>query len=123
MLAIVMPTLSESSVTLIFRLASMTSRLMMIATLFTSDRQIILRLDLNGTFQQLLKNRGKKRNHHRSECREKTDQHRGVVFFSHIVKERQDHHIQGIVLDLLQRRERQLRIDFIPVNILSSLNA
>jgi hypothetical protein len=38
MLAIVMPTLSESSVTLIFRFANMTSMLMMIAMLVSLHR-------------------------------------------------------------------------------------
>lgn len=40
--AMVIPTLSESSVTLIFLFASITSTLIIIAMFVTSDRQIIL---------------------------------------------------------------------------------
>ena len=42
----VMPTFSASSVTLIFRLASITSMLMMIGILIRLYRQVVLRLQL-----------------------------------------------------------------------------
>ena len=49
MLAIVMPTLSASSVTLIFRFANMTSMFMMIAMLVALHHQVVLGLDIYGT--------------------------------------------------------------------------
>jgi hypothetical protein len=55
MFAIVMPTLSASSVTLIFRFANMTSMLMMMAIPVTLHRQVVLRLYLYGALQKSLK--------------------------------------------------------------------
>src|SRR6266550_2759851 len=65
--AIVMPTLSESSVTLIFRLASITSRLTIMVTSGTSYRQIILGLHVHGVLQGPLENGHRGRHHDRGE--------------------------------------------------------
>src|SRR4051794_21725304 len=56
-LAIVMPTLSASAVTLIFRRASMTSMLMMIAMSVWSHRQVVLGFDVQGILQNPFKHR------------------------------------------------------------------
>ncbi len=47
-LAIVMPTFSASSVTLIFRFANMTSMLIMIAMLVSLYREVVLTFDIHG---------------------------------------------------------------------------
>src|SRR6266536_419700 len=47
-LAIVMPTFSASSVTLIFRFANMTSMLMMMAILVSLHRQVVLGFYIHG---------------------------------------------------------------------------
>ena len=56
-LAIVMPTFSASSVTLIFRLASITSILIMIAMLAGLYRQIVLGLRIYCALQRFFKHR------------------------------------------------------------------
>src|SRR5439155_24320480 len=65
-LAIVMPTLSASSVTLIFRFANMTSMLMMIAILVSLHRQIVLGFYIYGILQKPLKHRRCGSNHDRT---------------------------------------------------------
>src|SRR5262245_38783294 len=67
MFAIVMPTLSESSVTLIFRFASITSMLTIMAMSATSYRQIVLGLHVHGALQGSLENGRRGRDHDRDE--------------------------------------------------------
>src|SRR5205814_5467469 len=55
MFAMVMPTFWASSVTLIFRLANMTSMLMMIAILVSLHRQVVLGFYIHGILQNPLK--------------------------------------------------------------------
>src|SRR5262245_11496127 len=73
-LAIVMPTRSASSVTLIFRLASITSMLTIVATGTSSDREVVLRLDVDGALEDALDHGGNRRGHEAGEARE--DAHR-----------------------------------------------
>src|SRR3990167_5532394 len=54
MLAIVIPTFSASSVTLIFRFANMTSMLMMMAMSVSLYHQVVLGLHVHGTLQRSL---------------------------------------------------------------------
>src|SRR4051812_36126105 len=55
MLAMVMPTFSARSVTLIFRLASITSMLMMIAILSGLHRQVVFGFQIDCALQSFLK--------------------------------------------------------------------
>jgi len=57
MLAIVMPTFSVSSVTLIFRFANMTSILMMMAMRVPLYRQVVLGFYIHGILQNPFKDR------------------------------------------------------------------
>src|SRR5678816_4159289 len=70
--AIVMPTFSESSVTLIFRRASITSRLTIMVMGATSYRQVVLGLHVHGVLQRSFEDGHRSRNHDRSERDEDT---------------------------------------------------
>ena len=71
-LAIVIPTRSASSVTLIFRLASMTSTFTIIAKAFTSDRQIIFCFYLDCAGQEPLQHCREDSNNGRGEGNDQT---------------------------------------------------
>src|SRR5262245_17301477 len=73
--AIVMPTLSESSVTLILRLASITSILTIMGTSATSYRQVMLGLHVHGALQASFENGHRGRNHDRDEGDEGAHEH------------------------------------------------
>src|SRR5215813_11333346 len=73
--AIVMPTFSESSVTLIFRLASITSILTIMVTSPASYRQVIHGLHVHGLLQGSLENGHRGRNHDRGGGDEDAHEH------------------------------------------------
>src|SRR5688572_1566338 len=73
-LAIVMPTRSASSVTLIFRLASITSMVTIVATGALSDREVIFCPEDYGALEDALQNSGCRRGHDANKARE--DAHR-----------------------------------------------
>ena len=72
MLAIVMPTFSESSVTLIFRFANMTSMLMMIGILVPLYRQVVLGFHIYGALQESFKHGRGRGNYGRDKDQKKT---------------------------------------------------
>src|SRR6185503_4724866 len=79
--AIVMPTLSESSVTLIFRFASITSRLMIMGTRTTSYRQVVLGLHVHGVLHGPFENGHRGRDHDREEGDDDAHHHpTGAIF-------------------------------------------
>src|SRR5262245_8132014 len=62
-LASVMPTRAASSVTLILRLASITSRLTIVATDAPSDREVVFGLEVDGALEDAFEHRGGRRGH------------------------------------------------------------
>src|SRR5262245_16486449 len=76
-LAIVMPTRSASSETRIFRLASITSMLTIVATDAPSDREVVFRLEVGGALEDALEHGGPRRGHEAGEARE--DAHRDAA--------------------------------------------
>src|SRR3954452_17612440 len=70
MFAIVMPTFSASTVTLIFLFANMTSMFMMIA--MALYRQIVLGLEIDGILQKPLKHSGRSADYGRDKDHHKT---------------------------------------------------
>ena len=70
-LAMVMPTFSASSVTLIFRFASITSILIRIAMPIWLYRQVVLRLQVDGALQCFFKHRGRGGNDNGNEDQKK----------------------------------------------------
>jgi len=88
--AIVIPTLSDSSVTLIFRFANMTSRFTIIGMPSTSNGQLIFLFDFNRLLQQLLQHRGEHSDDKRRKRHNQTDEDdsRSIVFLGEQVKQR-----------------------------------
>lgn len=76
-LAIVMPTRSASSVTLILRFASMTSMLMMMAMLVSSHGEVMLGLQIHGVLQDPFEHRRHDGDDDRGEDNEEAHENRG----------------------------------------------
>ena len=114
-LAIVMPTCCDSSVTLIFRFANMTSILMIIAILRTSYRKVVFLLDCDRILQEFLKDSSKDGNHHAGENDDQADQDDAgsVIHITHHKNERHEQDEQPAdrsrtEFDVLQDLHRQI---------------
>src|SRR6187401_2191431 len=87
-LAIVIPTFSASSVTLIFRFANITSTLIMIAMLVGSHREVVFGFHIQGILPKPLEHRGRRGDDDRQKNQKKAHHNpaRNVVFAAYRYK-------------------------------------
>lgn len=125
----VMPTLSVSPVTLIFRLANMTSMLIIIAMSITSHSQVVFFFEFNSILEQFLQYRGEDRDYGGGEDEDQRQSHEpwGVVRVRDWDKERDRRSVddadgKGEELDLLQNSDGQGGECFVLVDITQQSN-